>query len=344
MRSIVVILLALSLVLSTGSWASAQSSAPALDDEAAGAGVTREAAVALVLATDPRFADLPDFEEVRAAGAAEFRTADAVLLSDWYRVLGPTATELADLGAVSLRHPGSWLIETSLVEACVDPEGDIEFPMPDPCAWRHSWYHLVSPDGSVTLIGDEGDPAPSRGFLDALDTLLWSQDSDAYPGIGWSRGAGHAGDAALIALAEAIGVPLEDLFVDEITAHDEQGRWLILAQGFSSEGVAPTTMLEGILTWQVADWARHFETGPVNEAVEVGDLSVLRTTFPIDAAGEPYHFEPHRYGFDEAVPVTLPGIDLSGDAVQYLYISGNAALSVIAVDDERALEFLELLP
>jgi hypothetical protein len=157
-RSIVVIPLALSLVLSTGSWASAQSSAPALDDGTAN--ITREAAVALVLATDPRFADLPDFEDVRAAGAAEFRTAEAVLISDWYRVLGPTATELADLGAVSLRHPGSWLIETSLVEACADPEGDIEFPMPDPCAWRHSWYHLVSPDGSVTLLDDEGDPEP----------------------------------------------------------------------------------------------------------------------------------------------------------------------------------------
>ena len=343
-RSIVVIPLALSLALSTGSRASAQSSAPALDNGTTDAGITREAAVALVLATDPRFADLPDFEDVRAAGAAEFRTAEAVLMSDWYRVLGPTATELADLGMVSLRHPGSWLIETSLVEACADPEGDIEFPMADPCAWRHSWYHLVSPDGSVTLLGDEGDPELSRGFLDALDTLLWSQDSDAYPGIGWSRGTGHAGDAALIALAEAIGVPLEALFVDEITARDEQDQWLILAQGFSSEGAEPTAMLDGILAWQSADWARHFETAPVNEELEDGDRSVLRTTFPIDAAGEPYHFQPHRYGFDELVPDTLPGIYLGGDAVQYLYVSGNAALSVIAVDDERALEFLELLP
>jgi hypothetical protein len=216
--------------------------------------------------------------------------------------------------------------------------------MPDPCAWRHAWYHLVSPDGDVRLIGDEGDLAPSRGFLDALDRLLWSEEFDAYPGIGWTRGVGHVGDAAHIALAAAIGVPLDDLFVDEITASDEQDRWLILAQGFSSEGAEPTAMLEGILTWQAADWARHYETGPVNETVEVGDLPVLRTTFPIEAVGEPYHFEPHRYGFDGADPVVLPGIDLDGDAVQYLYVSGNAALSVIAVDDERAREFLELLP
>jgi hypothetical protein len=178
-RSIVVIPLALSLVLSTGSWAAAQSSAPALDDGATAAGITREAAVALVLATDPRFADLPDFEEVRAAGVAEFRTAEAVLVSDWYRVLGPTATELVDMGTVWLRHHGSWLIETSLVEACADPEGDIEFPMPDPCAWRHSWYHLVSPDGSVTLLGDEGDPELVAAGDEAAGAL---------PGISWSSG------------------------------------------------------------------------------------------------------------------------------------------------------------
>ena len=163
MRGIVVIPLALSLVLSLGSWASAQSTAAALDDRATDAGITREAAVAFVLGSDPRFADLPDFEDVRAAGVAEFRTAEAVLMSDWYRVLGPTASELADLGAVSLRHPSSWLIETSLVEACTEPPAEADYPMPDPCAWRHSWYHLVSPDGSVTLLGDEGDPEPIAG-------------------------------------------------------------------------------------------------------------------------------------------------------------------------------------
>ena len=28
----------------------------------------------------------------------------------------------------------------------------------DPCEWRHSWYYRVQPDGTVTLLFDEGDP------------------------------------------------------------------------------------------------------------------------------------------------------------------------------------------
>lgn len=56
MRSSVVVLV-LSLILAAGAAASAQSPLPA-EDEAAGAGVSREEAVALVVATDPRLADL----------------------------------------------------------------------------------------------------------------------------------------------------------------------------------------------------------------------------------------------------------------------------------------------
>lgn len=160
MRNFFGILLALSLVLATGATVHARTPAPALDDEAGAVGITREEAVALVLVSDPRFADLPDFDMVRQEGTAEFRTVEAVLLTDWYRVLGPTASALAELGAVSFRSPTSWLIEVNLVEACTEPPADVEFPMPDPCAWRHSWYHHVTPDGHVTLIGDEGDPEP----------------------------------------------------------------------------------------------------------------------------------------------------------------------------------------
>jgi hypothetical protein len=186
--------------------------------------------------------------------------------------------------------------------------------------------------------------------VDANASPPSSPDLDAYPGMGWSRGLGHLDDAAHIALAEAIGVPVDDLLVYEITARDEQDQWLVLAQGFSSEGVEPATLFDGILAWQATDWARHFETGPVNEEVAVGDLSVLRTSFPIDPAGEPYRFEPHPYALDAAHPADAQtgiydsGIDLTGDAVQYLYVSGDTAFSLIAIADERAVEFLAMIP
>lgn len=32
-------------------------------------------------------------------------------------------------------------------------------PWPDPFAWRHSWSYRVQPDGSVSLLLDEGDQA-----------------------------------------------------------------------------------------------------------------------------------------------------------------------------------------
>lgn len=82
-------------------------------------------------------------------------------MSDWYRVLGPARSELADMGWASFRQPSGWLIEISLAEDCTEPPRDVESPLPDPCAWRHGWCYLVSPDGGVSLIGDEGDSDPA---------------------------------------------------------------------------------------------------------------------------------------------------------------------------------------
>ena len=30
-------------------------------------------------------------------------------------------------------------------------------PLPDPCEWRQSWFYQVQPDGTVSLLFDEGD-------------------------------------------------------------------------------------------------------------------------------------------------------------------------------------------
>ena len=40
---------------------------------------------------------------------------------------------------------------------CVEPTSG-PVPALDPCAWRHSWYYRVQPDGTVSLLFDEGDP------------------------------------------------------------------------------------------------------------------------------------------------------------------------------------------
>jgi hypothetical protein len=158
-RNLIASLFALSLVLSAGSPAGAQSPVPADDAGTATAGISREEAVSLVLASDPRFGGLRDYEDLEKEQAAQFSFAP-LLTSGYHRVLGPITSALAEYGVVSFRHPTGWLIETTLVEACTKPSADADYPLPDPCAWRHTWYHLVASDGSVTLLADEGDPEP----------------------------------------------------------------------------------------------------------------------------------------------------------------------------------------
>ena len=162
MRRIIASLFALSLVLSAGSPAGAQSAVPTGDVGAERAGITREEAVSLVLASDPRFAGLPDWEDLEKESAAAFSFAP-LLMSGYHRVLGPTTSDLAEHGVVAFRQPTGWLIETSLVEGCTEPSAAADLPMPDPCGWRHTWYHFVGSDGSVTLLAEGGDPDPAPG-------------------------------------------------------------------------------------------------------------------------------------------------------------------------------------
>jgi hypothetical protein len=120
-------------------------------------------AVALVLAQDPRFADVPDFE--RQANLASSNFDHSLLLgSDYYRVL-PTLASAFSPWMFDFGYPASSLIEVTLVDGCAalptgeGPSSDTA-PWPDPCEWRHSWFYRVAPDGTVTLLFEEGHPDP----------------------------------------------------------------------------------------------------------------------------------------------------------------------------------------
>lgn len=126
-------------------------------------GLTRDEAVALVLATDPLYADLPDFTLLRREMAATFDMG-AILGSDYYRVLDILPMDFPD-GFIDFRYPADWIIEVTLVRDCSTGDGDDPLrvgnaPLPDPCAWRHAWFYRVQPDGTVSLLFDAGDATP----------------------------------------------------------------------------------------------------------------------------------------------------------------------------------------
>jgi hypothetical protein len=158
-RSLVTGLLALPIIVWTGSPAVTQSPGPTGPTEAASASIGPEEAVAHVLASDPRFADLPSYEVLEQESAARFSYAP-YLTSGFYRVLGPTLSELEAGRVVTLRHGLGWLVETTLVAACTTPPQEPAYPLLDPCAWRHTTIHFVAPDGTLTRVSDAGDPEP----------------------------------------------------------------------------------------------------------------------------------------------------------------------------------------
>lgn len=137
--------------------ASAPGAAIAGSHEAA----TAEEAVALVLASDPRFAEASDWEPLVRRSMTAFEP--LVFEHSYYRLLSPASSSgktLEDAFRISPRAPRSWLYEVTLVRDCGDyvrPSGDAP-AAEDPCAWRHSWFYRVQPDGSVTLLFEEGGP------------------------------------------------------------------------------------------------------------------------------------------------------------------------------------------
>lgn len=144
------------LVLAVGGVARGQP-APASPGQAppAASDGSRERAVATVLAADPRFAALPDYETLRRRSQAEF--VPYILYSSYYRVLPGVATDLALFGSTP-RTPSSWLVTVMLVTDCSEPSPGGDPPAADPCAWRHAWTFRVLPDGGLSLLFDEGDP------------------------------------------------------------------------------------------------------------------------------------------------------------------------------------------
>jgi hypothetical protein len=149
---------ALGCLLIAGTVAAASDEADATDPLA-----VREEAVALVLAQDPRFADVPDFERQAALATSNFDYS-LLLDADYYRVL-PTLASVFSPWTYDLGYPASQLIEVTLVRGCADHATDVgpssdTAPYPDPCGWRHSWFYRVEPDDTVTLLFEEGHPDP----------------------------------------------------------------------------------------------------------------------------------------------------------------------------------------
>jgi hypothetical protein len=126
--------------------------------------IAEDDAVSQVLSSDPDFAELSDFRTLEIQARSTFDWA-SLFGSGYYRVLPTLMSAFSDLDVVEWRQPANWIIEVALVRGCSDPaEGDSssnsEPPMADPCEWRHHWYHQVAPDGTVTVLFEEGDPLP----------------------------------------------------------------------------------------------------------------------------------------------------------------------------------------
>jgi len=154
---------ALAVLLSLGgAIAMAQPSADPVPSGSAG--ITRAQAVTQVLASDERFVGVEDFEQLRRLAAREMSW-QPLVGSSYFRVL-PTVPieqppEAAPEDVIRWRYPANWLIEVTLVEGCMEADFTSGPPWPDPCTWRHSWFFRVQPDGEVSVLFDEGDPAPA---------------------------------------------------------------------------------------------------------------------------------------------------------------------------------------
>lgn len=115
-------------------------------------------AVALVRATDPRFADLPTLDEQRREMARSFDWAP-ILAASWIASVPTFAGTFDGSGEVP-----SWIdtgvgrfVEVMLVDGCVTeiPDG-----MPtDPCTSREDLLFHVASDGTITTIASSSTPA-----------------------------------------------------------------------------------------------------------------------------------------------------------------------------------------
>lgn len=116
----------------------------------------REAdAVARVRALDPRYAGIADWTDLARESARTFQP--HTLLASNVRVLPSVGLDFA-LAGVPGRTPTSTLIAVTLVRDCVAADALPAALDADPCAWRHTWLYRVAPDGTISMLFDEGDP------------------------------------------------------------------------------------------------------------------------------------------------------------------------------------------
>ncbi len=201
--------------------------------------------------------------------------------------------------------------------------------------------------------------APGHGWL--LGSLQAALDGPppAYTHTSSTRsyGGDDLFDDGLSQIASASGLAPEDLILLTVIARGGDGRDASLViKGLSAASAASADegqMLDGILAWQAGDWERRFETVPVNKTTVVGDKHVLRATLDLDPGRSPYPYPYDVREFVRSVWDTLdPGseqfrsdiLSLGEHAVQYIYVSGDSAIAVTAVDDETAIKLLGLLP
>jgi hypothetical protein len=201
--------------------------------------------------------------------------------------------------------------------------------------------------------------APGHGWLLGDLQAVLNGPRPAYAHVRSTLGYGGDDrfDDGISQIASAAALAPEDLILLTVIASGGDGQDASLViKGLSAASAAAADegqMLDGILAWQAADWERRFGAVPDNETTVVGDKHVLRTTLDIDPGRSPY---PYPYDVQEFVRSVWDTLDpasdqfrsdvlsLGEDAVQYLYVSGDSAIAVTAVDDETAITLLESLP
>jgi hypothetical protein len=136
-------------------------------------------AIAAVRAADPRFAELPDFQQVFREAAMEGRYDSAPLVAgSWIAVLG-TFSETAGLamgleGWVTADTGLGLFVEVMLVDDCATPLP--EDLTSDPCESRQHWVYHVPRGGEAELIshGEWPDlPVPSATAVPTSPTYEW---------------------------------------------------------------------------------------------------------------------------------------------------------------------------
>jgi hypothetical protein len=117
-------------------------------------------AIAAVRSVDPRFIDIPDYDEVNRRVLATFDLTP-LLAGSWIRVLptfqpcGESATDDPDPQWIDLGL--GQVVEVMLVSDCQTVGNDLEpRPVRDPCAWRRQWIYRVLPTGDVVLVAAGG--------------------------------------------------------------------------------------------------------------------------------------------------------------------------------------------